>query len=283
MRALTPYQSGLWLAEYLSVRCQLCRVHRSEPSLKLSPYSSNPDSLGTDSSRLDSLRTNHSIIAKLRRSFSNRFNSGLLCSRCHNSIMWLPEPFQVDIAAGTTLPMQAASYYDYPIRQAIRASKQHEDMTKLPVLLHALRQLPRPSGCHHDNSVIVAMPTTNQRLIKRGFDPVSILSAQLSKHWQIPLWQGVQRIDNTSSQQGLSRAERLTNLDNAFALTEPPPVKRLLLFDDVATTGASLQALARTILTQAVMESASINQTATTTPANPYHLSAYALAHGSHS
>lgn len=145
--------------------------------------------------------------------------------------------FQVHIAAGTTLPMQAASYYDYPIRQAIRAFKQHEDMTKLPVLLHVLRQLPRPSGCHHDNSVIVAMPTTNQRLIKRGFDPVSILSAQLSKHWQIPLWQGVQRIDNTSSQQGLSRAERLSNLDNAFALTEPPPVKRLLLFDDVATTG----------------------------------------------
>jgi predicted amidophosphoribosyltransferase len=197
--------------------------------------------------------------------------------------MWLPKPFQVDIAAGTTLPIQAATYYDYPIRQAIRAFKHHEDMTKLPVLLHALRQLPRPHGCHHDNSVIVAMPTTNQRLIKRGFDPVSILSAQLSKHWQIPLWQGVQRIDNTSSQQGLSRAERLTNLDNAFALTEPPPVKRLLLFDDVATTGASLQALARAIPTQPMIQSASSNQTTATTPATPYHLSAYALAHGSHS
>jgi len=283
MPALAPYQSGLWLAECLSVRCQLCRVYRSEPLLSHLPYLSNPDSLRTDSSRVDSLRTNPSFIAKLRHNLSSRFNSGLLCSRCHNSIMWLPKPFQVDIAAGTTLPIQAATYYDYPIRQAIRAFKHHEDMTKLPILLHALRQLPRPYGCHHDNSVIVAMPTTSQRLIKRGFDPVSILSAQLSKHWQIPLWQGVQRIDNTSSQQGLSRAERLTNLDNAFALTEPLPVKRLLLFDDVATTGASLQALARTILTQPMIQSASSNQTAATTPASPYHLSAYALAHGSHS
>ena len=62
-------------------------------------------------------------------------------------------------------------------------------MTKLPLLLHVLRQLPRPHGCHQDNSVIVAMPTTEQRLVKRGFDPVSILAAQLSKHWHIPLWQ----------------------------------------------------------------------------------------------
>ncbi|MDE4454483.1 ComF family protein [Psychrobacter sp. DAB_AL62B] len=182
------------------------------------------------------------------------------------------------MAAGTTLTIQAATYYDYPIRQAIRAFKHHEDMTKLPLLLYAIRQLPRPHGCHYDNSIIVAMPTTNQRLIKRGFDPVSILTAQLSKHWQIPLWQGVERIDDTVSQQGLTRAERLSNLNNAFALIEQPPVKRLLLFDDVATTGASLQALGRSL-------SLSSETAMTTNPQthNKYHLSAYALAHGSQS
>ena len=148
-------------------------------------------------------------------------------------------------------------------------------MTKLPLLLHTLRQLPRPHGCHRDNSVIVAMPTTNQRLIKRGFDPVSILAAHLSKHWHIPLWHGVQRIDNTVSQQGLTRAERLGNLDNAFALIETPPVKRLLLFDDVATTGASLQALGHALSGQSKGLSVINSQNS-----NQYHLSAYALAHG---
>ncbi|PKG36669.1 ComF family protein [Psychrobacter sp. Sarcosine-3u-12] len=179
------------------------------------------------------------------------------------------------MAAGNTLSIQAATYYDYPMRQAIRAFKHSEDMTKLPLLLHALRQLPRPHGCHHDNSVIVAMPTTAQRLVKRGFDPVSILSAHLSKHWQIPLWHGVQRIDNTISQQGLSRAERLSNLDNAFALTDKPPVKRLILFDDVATTGASLQALGRTL--HSSFGAAPLDQHQ---PSHGYHLFAYALAHG---
>lgn len=283
MRLLAPYQTGLWLAEYLDIRCQLCRVYRSTPQSQLSQnyLLSNISSLPTADSITHSLKplpNDPSFFANLRQQFNHRFNSGLLCSHCHDSIAWLPKPFNVDIAAGTVLSIQTATYYEYPLRQAIRAFKHHEDMTKLPLLLHAIRQLPRPHGCHHDNSVIVAMPTTEQRLLKRGFDPVSILSAQLSKHWQIPLWHGVKRIDDTVSQQGLTRAERLSNLDNAFVLTEKPPVKRLLLFDDVATTGASLQALGRTLLTPSETVTMSDIQAN-----HKYHLSAYALAHGNQS
>ena len=262
MRHLAPYQSGLWLAEYGDIRCQLCRIYRSTPQSKF--LKNHPSA---------SPLNNHSFFTKLRQQVNNRFNSGLLCSDCHNSIAWLPKLFEVDIAASTILSIQAATYYDYPVRQAIRAFKHHEDMTKLPLLLHVLRQLPRPHGCHRDNSVIIAMPTTNQRLIKRGFEPVSILAAQLSKHWQIPLWQGVERIDNTVSQQGLTRAERLSNLDNAFALIEKPPVKRLILFDDVTTTGASLQALGRALIIEPI--------SLVIPNSHQYYLSAYALAHGS--
>ena len=280
MRRLAPYQTGLWLAEYMDIRCQLCRVYRSTSQSQLSRNnsSSNISRSSTADPILHSLKTmpnDPSFLANLRQQYNDRFNSGLLCSHCHDSIAWLPKPFNVDIASGTVLSIQTATYYEYPLRQAIRAFKHHEDMTKLPLLLHAIRQLPRPHGCHHDNSVIVAMPTTEQRLVKRGFDPVSILSAQLSKHWQIPLWHGVKRIDDTVSQQGLTRAERLSNLDNAFVLIEKPPVKRLLLFDDVATTGASLQALGRTLLTPSETVTMSDIQ------ANrKYHLSAYAVAHG---
>ena len=265
MRRLAPYQSGLWLAEYGDVRCQLCRIYRSTPQSHLPQNHSSAIP-----------PNNHSFFTKLRQHVNKSFNSGLLCSDCHNSITWLPKSFEVDITAGTSLSIQAATYYDYPIRQAIRAFKHNEDMTKLPLLIHVLRQLPRPQGCHRDNSVIVAMPTTNKRLVKRGFDPVSILAAQLSKHWHIPLWQGVERIDDTVSQQGLTRAERLGNLDNAFALIETPPVNRLLLFDDVATTGASLQALGRTLYGQSPNLVAANSQST-----SRYQLSAYALAHGS--
>lgn len=280
MRHLAPYQAGLWLAEYINLRCQLCAVYRSTPQSQLlqNPSSSNTPLFSQNSllaeNASSSLSGSHSSFSKIRKQLYSRFSSGLLCAHCHSSIAWLPKPFEVDITAGMTLTIQAATYYDYPMRQAIRAFKHHEDMTKLPLLLHVIRQLPRPHGCHHDNSVIVAMPTTDERLIKRGFDPVSILAAHLSKHWDIPLWQGIKRIDNTVSQQGLTRAERLSNLDNAFTLLEPSPVKRLILFDDVATTGASLQALVRIL---------SIYPSTSSTFNNKYHLYAYALAHGTQS
>ncbi|MGO1512317.1 MAG: ComF family protein, partial [Psychrobacter sp.] len=238
MQRLTPYQTGLWLAEYIDIRCQLCRICRSSPYPEL--HQNTLDSESSSDRLVQATSTQTVASHKRRHQLSQHFSTGLLCAACHHSVVWLPKPFTVDIAAGITLSIQAATYYDYPIRQAIRTFKHDEDMTKLPLLLHVLRQLPRPHGCHAGNSVIVAMPTTNQRLVKRGFDPVSILSAQLSKHWQIPLWRGVERVDDAISQQGLTRAERLTNLDNAFALIQPPSVKRLLLFDDVATTGASL-------------------------------------------
>jgi len=258
MMRLAPYQSGLWLAEYINLRCQLCHIHRS--ALQAS-------SIATSSYQ------NH---------IYQRFNKGLLCPLCQDNIAWLPPVFNVDIAASTSLPIQAATYYDYPIRQAIRAFKHHEDMTKLPLLVHVLRQLPRPVGCHSSNSVILPMPTTSSRLVERGFDPVTILSAYLSKHWDIPIWRGVERIDHTVSQQGLTRAERLTNLSDAFSLTEPPPVKRVLLFDDVATTGASLQALARTLYHQSSFHNqSSYHNKNSATASTFYHISAYALAHGS--
>lgn len=273
MRYLAPYQTGLWLAEYLNIRCQLCAVYRSLPQPQLSQSHSllNP-----------SLSSQHSFFTNIRKQFNQRFSSGFLCARCHHSIKWLPKPFTVDIASGMTLDIQAATYYDYPMRQAIRAFKHNEDMTKLPLLLHALRQIPSPHGCHQENSVIVAMPTTNQRLIKRGFDPVSILAAHLSKHWSIPLWQGIKRTDDTVSQQGLTRAERLSNLNNAFTLIELAPVKRLILFDDVATTGASLQALGRATVSMPLLTSTAPSTTFIKSYSD-YHLYAYALAHGSQS
>ena len=278
MRRLVPYQTGLWLAEYMDMRCQLCRIYRSTPQSQLLHHQTQSSLHNiTDMPPTRTALKKHSFLTNIVHQANSHLSSGLLCAHCHNDITWLPRPFKVDIAPSVSLSIQASTYYEYPIRQSIRAFKHQEDMTKLPLLLHAIRQLPRPHGCHRNNSVIVAMPTTSQRLVKRGFDPVSILSAQLSKHWQIPLWQGVKRIDDTISQQGLTRAERLSNLDNAFALIEKPPTKRLLLFDDVSTTGASLQALARVFFPPTAVKSV------TDISHNIYQISAYVLAHGSKS
>lgn len=260
-----PYQLGMWLADVVGQRCVLCRLYAkdsAELTLKLSPPLDDPTNLPADHPQ--------QFLINQR----SPTKSSLLCQACHQAIIWNPPVFHidvdaVDVQARINLSIQSASYYEYPLRPAITSFKHRQDMTKLPFLVHALRQLPRPKGCHANNSVILPMPTTKSRLTRRGFEPVTILSHYLSRHWQIPLWQGVKRVDDSLSQQGLSRAERLTNLDHAFELSEQPPVAKILLFDDVATTGASLRSLALTL-------------TASKALMTDEHqlISAYALAHG---
>lgn len=277
MRRWLPYAVGMWLTEVFGQRCVLCRTYpravlASEQLATNKQIAVNNQVATTDADSLapvtaaNHLTTNASFS---KRPFSKR---PLLCQYCHQAICWQPPGFSMDLDAGASLSIQSASYYDYPVRAAITAFKHRQDMTQLPFLIHVLRQLPRPRGCHANNSVILPMPTTPQRLANRGFDPVTILSHYLAQHWQIPLWHGVLRVDNAISQQGLSRAERLSNLQDAFELRSTPPTPRILLFDDVATTGASLKALALSVGNASAFDAH-----------YPSHIAAYALAHGNNS
>ncbi|SUD89934.1 ComF family protein [Psychrobacter phenylpyruvicus] len=222
------YQLGMWRVQYLQSVCCVCH--------------SNP-----------------AVAQKEGLHCKRSFFSSIICQACHDSVSWQPkllqhlipledvDPLNSQPVSPRTLQIQAAAPHLSYIRAAIIAFKYKEQVDALPVLVHAIHQLPRPKGCHATNSVIVPTPTTSNRLKKRGYDPVSVLAYYLSKHWQIPLWYGVNRIDDAVSQQGLARNERQANISHAFNINAKPTVKRLLLFDDVVTTGTTLAAIAKTI------------------------------------
>ncbi len=173
-----------------------------------------------------------------------------VCHACHQRIDWQASQFSFHVDCvnqATIISGKSSVYYDYPYQQIIRQFKNYHQLSALLPLVHAIRQLDIPTGCHSQNSVIVAVPTTLNRLKQRGFDPVTFLSQYLSFHWQIPLFRHIER-EERQHQQGLSRAERLENVSKAFYFTQFPPVKNVILFDDVVTTGATLQALAENLL-----------------------------------
>lgn len=179
-----------------------------------------------------------------------------LCSVCDHLIAWRLPPVRLTVIEPCThitpptrsFPLYAATFYQYPINQALSGFKDHEDLSSFMILLHAIGKLPKPIGCHANNTVIMPIPTTNRRLVKRGFDPVMMLVKSLAYQWQLPVWQGLDRIDDVIHQRGLDRQARLDNIQQAFVLKQMPPVQRLIIFDDVATTGATVQAVASVLL-----------------------------------
>lgn len=106
----------------------------------------------------------------------------------------------------------------------------------------AISQLPAVDG-------VVAVPMHASRLAERGFNQAEVLASVL--HWELglPILEGVERIEPTTSQVFLSRHDRLLNLKDAFAVHEPEHMtgKSVWLVDDVTTTGATLEAVAEVL------------------------------------
>lgn len=93
---------------------------------------------------------------------------------------------------------------------------------------------------------IIPLPTTSTHIRERGFDHTRLIAKQFAKlHPQYTTLNLLSRAKNTV-QVGSSREARLTQAANAYQLaktiTPPDPATTYLLFDDVWTTGASLQA-----------------------------------------
>jgi len=98
--------------------------------------------------------------------------------------------------------------------------------------------------------VIVPVPLHPVRHFTRGYNQAAVVARYLSKKLQKPIARPLKRIRNTESQTNLrSRHKREQNLKDAFALRSAKPVhdKRVLVIDDVMTTGATLQSVARAL------------------------------------
>ena len=99
---------------------------------------------------------------------------------------------------------------------------------------------------------VVAVPTGTARLVRRGFCLPDRLLGLVRTYVPCPppRRRSLVRCRDTAEQAGLSRQERLTNMTHAFAVSRGSALvgKRVLLVDDVMTTGATIASAATTLL-----------------------------------
>jgi ComF family protein len=97
---------------------------------------------------------------------------------------------------------------------------------------------------------IVPVPLHWWRYCSRGFNQATDLARPLSRQLHVPiLKKNLRRIRHTPPQVSLSPKERKSNIRNAFKVSRPAKVrgKRLLLIDDIITTGSTLNECARVL------------------------------------
>ncbi len=108
---------------------------------------------------------------------------------------------------------------------------------------------------HYDNlDMIIPVPLSKQRQNKRAYNQSELLSNELSKLIDVPVNSKVlKKIKNTKAQSKIkNKSNRLKNIKNVYRVKNAEAIKgkKILLVDDVITTGSTLNECAR-VLTEA--------------------------------
>ena len=195
--------------------------------------------------------------------------AGALCSSCWRAMRFIERPFcdrlgtpfEHDLGEGLLSP-QAVT--DPPVFQRARAVARFEDGPARR-LVHRLKysdrgELAAPMGAWMaragadvlaEADAITPVPLHARRLWTRRFNQAAALGREIGRRAGKPFEPALlRRIKATRSQVGLSREQRVQNMQGAFRAAPGASVqgRRIALVDDVLTSGATANAAARALL-----------------------------------
>jgi ComF family protein len=137
----------------------------------------------------------------------------------------------------------AAFVYDFPVDALVQKYKYGPDLTLAPILGRLLGT----TSCGEVDA-IVAMPLGASRLRTRGFNQAHEIARVAARMRRLPLLaRACRKVSETPPQASLPWKERSANVRGSFVCDADLRGLRIALVDDVMTTGATLNELARVV------------------------------------
>ena len=161
-----------------------------------------------------------------------------------SSIFW----GRVPVLSGTSLfRLEKGSAY-----QVLLHDLKYRSNLRAGLYLGRLLGLALKQACLSDCDLMIPVPLHPKKLKQRGYNQSEIIARGASEVTGIPVANHlVRRTRHQRSQTLMSRQERFENMVTAFTLCDDPPDlngKKILIIDDVVTTGATLEACTQVLI-----------------------------------
>ncbi len=143
----------------------------------------------------------------------------------------------------------APLYYNGKTRKLIKNLKFYGEFKSAEVLREIFKSLPEETPHLLDFDMVIPVPLSGQRNNERGYNQAELVAESVADVLCLPLYpDALKKIKNTDRQSNMSAIERLTNIKDAFCVNESVVQKRIILVDDVYTTGNTLNSCAKELI-----------------------------------
>ncbi|HEY5621892.1 MAG TPA: ComF family protein [Pontiella sp.] len=145
---------------------------------------------------------------------------------------------------------RSAARYDGVVGEALRQLKYEKALWLAPDLAELLQNCLYAEYQGGDFDLVVPVPLYHVRRRERGYNQSAVLARELSRRLRCRFLSGaLRRIRPTTTQTNLTAPQRLSNVRNAFQPGKAKQLagRRVLLVDDVMTTGATVNACSKAL------------------------------------
>ena len=179
-----------------------------------------------------------------------KLSKDIYCKECKNKIFENLK-FEIDIIRDTSFYFERHIYlfeYKNNIRNLILDYKFNDKSYLYKLFSEIIIKNEKIYGILKKYDIIIPVPIHNRRKKQRGYDQSELISRDLTKNIkELEFENAIQKTKNNLRQSLLSKEQRKQNVQNAYKLTNIEKIKdkKIILFDDIYTTGNTVNECAK--------------------------------------